>query len=172
MSVRDMREKDKLSRRWLILYGLCWAGYLGGLTYVVLFKASWGEVGNFIRIMGGGEFPERRKVYLRLFESTMFFLQNWEYSYARMNVFGNMLLFLPFGSLSGLSWEGIRGLLLTLLFSFVVSLGYEVIQLVYSIGEFDVDDIMLNVIGALAGYGLIRLILAGWRSKTDADETI
>lgn len=31
------------------------------------------------------------------------------------------------------------------------------IRFFYAIGEFDVDDILLNVSGAAAGYGLIRL---------------
>jgi len=144
---------------WQILYGLCWAGYLCGLTYVVLFKASWDGMQDFLQMLGGGAFPERQKVYLRPFESTRFFLENWAYAYARWNIFGNILLFVPFGSLMGLSWRGKKGLGLTAGASFAVSLCYEIIQLLYAIGEFDVDDVMLNVVGALAGYGLMRVLL-------------
>lgn len=140
---------------WNILYGVCWLGYLGSLSYIVLFKASWDETCQFMEMLSQGTMLEPRKVYLRPFESTMLFLRNWEYAYARWNVFGNMLLFVPFGVLLGVSCRGKKGLLLSFMSSFVVSLCFEIIQYLYAIGEFDVDDIMLNVIGAVAGYGLL-----------------
>lgn len=141
---------------WNILYALCWAGYLGCLTYVILFKASWDQTCAFMQMVSDGTFLERRKAYLHLFESTLFFIENWQYAYARWNIFGNILLFIPFGILSGASWGRMRGLLLTFLASGLASLGYELIQYLYAIGEFDVDDIMWNVAGAVSGYLLVQ----------------
>lgn len=71
------------------------------------------------------------------------------------NVFGNMLMFLPYGIFASkyLSIEKTRTIII---FSLVTSLSIEVTQLI--IGRvFDVDDIILNVLGALFGYLLYRL---------------
>lgn len=72
------------------------------------------------------------------------------------NIIGNIALFLPFGFFTSfyLKLERKRFvLLLTIIVSFVI----ELIQL--NIGRaFDVDDVILNVIGGLFGYILYRII--------------
>lgn len=144
---------DKVKRLALILYAICWIGYLVLLTYIVLFKGSWNETRDFMEMLYRGTALERRKVHLRPFESTRMFLDLWEYSYARWNVLGNILLFVPFGALIRGFAKKMRGALAALGLSFTASLGFELIQFLYGIGEFDVDDIMLNVAGALLGFG-------------------
>ena len=47
--------------------------------------------------------------------------------------------------------------------SVVVSLGLESAQLLLAIGQFDVDDLILNAGGALLGYFLYRLLAASPR---------
>lgn len=61
------------------------------------------------------------------------------------------------GAPDGRGEEGLERGLFSTFFSFILSLGFETIQYLYAIGEFDVDDIMLNVAGAQAGYGLASL---------------
>lgn len=39
-----------------------------------------------------------------------------------------------------------------ILSSFILSLVFEIIQLLTALGDFDVDDILLNVLGAVLGY--------------------
>ena len=72
------------------------------------------------------------------------------------NVLGNIALFMPFGYFVSeyLKANKIRYIFIT---SFLISLTAELIQ--YKIGRtFDVDDILLNVIGAIFGYLAYRLI--------------
>lgn len=117
---------------------------------------------------------ERRKVYLRPFESTRMFLELWEYSYARWNVLGNILLFTPFGALMMGFAKKMRGALAAFGLSLATSLGFELIQLMYGIGEFDVDDIMLNVFGALFGYILTHLassLVKKWKDNKQSNES-
>lgn len=140
-----------------VIYAFCWAGYLGALTYIILFKGSLDQTFGLMQMLYRGTSAKPQKAYFHLFESTAFFIENWEYSYARWNVLGNIGLFLPFGILTGLLWRGKRGGGLTFLCSLFTSGGFETIQFLYGIGEFDVDDILLNVLGALVGYGLLRL---------------
>jgi len=139
-----------------ILYKLTWLGYLGGLSYVVLFKGAWDNTYAFLQVLLRHDQPiERQKVYLIPFESTKLFLKNWEYAYARWNIFENVLLFIPLGLLVGITKGERKGGFLTFGMGFVLSLGFELIQYIFAIGEFDVDDIMLNVLGAMLGYVLI-----------------
>jgi glycopeptide antibiotics resistance protein len=42
---------------------------------------------------------------------------------------------------------------------FLVSLGFEVAQLVTGIGIFDIDDLILNVTGGIIGYILVWIFI-------------
>jgi glycopeptide antibiotics resistance protein len=69
-----------------------------------------------------------------------------------VNVYGNILAFMPLGfflpALCGMRKKG--GLVVLCCFMF--SLSVEVIQLVSKLGCFDVDDLFLNTCGGLLGY--------------------
>ena len=161
--------------KWLTLtYAVCWLVYLILLIYIVLFKGSWDETRNFLEMIHSGTTLERRKVYLRPFESTRMFLELWEYPYARWNVLGNILLFVPFGALMIGFAKKIRGALASLGLSLASSFGFELIQFMYGIGEFDVDDIMLNVLGALLGYILVSFVcrfVEKWKGNKQLTES-
>ncbi len=71
------------------------------------------------------------------------------------NILGNLLLFLPYGIFTSHYTKINKGYLIFIL-SLVTSLSIEIIQL--KIGRvFDVDDVILNVCGALLGYLLYKL---------------
>ncbi len=69
-----------------------------------------------------------------------------------VNVFGNIAAFLPFGMFLPFFFGRLRKMWLVTLCGGILSLAVEVIQLVTRVGCFDVDDIILNTIGALIGY--------------------
>lgn len=72
------------------------------------------------------------------------------------NVLGNMLLFLPFGFFTSYLLDNKRPLL-TVALTLVASLSIEVVQLM--IGRvFDVDDIILNVLGGTFGFYLYNIL--------------
>lgn len=72
------------------------------------------------------------------------------------NVFGNIILFLPYGFFLSYFVKLKKVKIITSL-SLFVSFIVEIIQ--YRIGRvFDVDDIILNVIGGIIGYYLYRII--------------
>ena len=85
------------------------------------------------------------------------------------NLFGNLLLFLPYG-LYITYYLYLKKPLSVMGYAFIISLSIELIQSI--IGRvFDVDDIILNVLGALLGYFIYRLfdrfedILPDWLKK-------
>ena len=76
------------------------------------------------------------------------------------NVLGNMILFLPFGFYTSYYLK-VDKIKIPFLLTFIASISIEVVQM--CIGRvFDVDDIILNVIGGVLGYyiySILRIII-------------
>lgn len=68
------------------------------------------------------------------------------------NLVGNVVVFMPFGFLFPYVFTRGRNFLVMLLNAFLLVLGIEVFQLFSAFGAFDVDDILLNCVGAVLGY--------------------
>jgi glycopeptide antibiotics resistance protein len=70
-----------------------------------------------------------------------------------VNLFGNIIPFMPIGLLAPLvvrsiSWQK------ALVLGVVTGLTFEVMEVVFRVGIFDVDDILLNAFGVMLGYGV------------------
>jgi len=78
-----------------------------------------------------------------------------DYSY-RLNSFenlvGNVVVFIPFGFLLPYVFKLGEKFFVMLFNAFIFVLGIEVFQLFSAFGAFDVDDILLNCLGAVLGY--------------------
>ena len=74
-----------------------------------------------------------------------------------VNIFGNILAFTPFGFLLPIISQDNRKLinvtLITLQFSFTI----ELLQLVFKVGIFDVDDLFMNTLGGIIGYLVFKI---------------
>jgi len=72
------------------------------------------------------------------------------------NIFGNVLLFMPYGFFTGYYLK-IRKPWISIILVMVASLSIEITQLI--IGRvFDVDDIMLNLIGGILGFYVYHIL--------------
>lgn len=80
--------------------------------------------------------------------------------HAMINLLGNMVLFLPLGVFLPFLWQDFRSLWRCILKGGVVVVCVELTQLFLLVGRCDVDDLMLNVFGIAAGYGVFRLMKA------------
>ena len=78
------------------------------------------------------------------------------------NLAGNVLCFLPFGAILPVFSQRTRNLWTIALLSFEFSLAVECIQLVTMTGSFDVDDLVLNTLGGVLGFGLF-CVCDRWR---------
>ncbi len=81
---------------------------------------------------------------------------------ARNNLLGNIALFVPLGFLvpllhRRLIWKHIFAA------TFLMSLLFEILQVILRVGIFDVDDILLNMLGAGLGYALFLLCVSAVR---------
>lgn len=82
----------------------------------------------------------------------------------------NIAAFVPLGLMApALIWRRWRWLLVPLM-GLLVSVGLETIQLVTTLGEADVDDVILNLTGTIIGYVLfaITVRLGNWRRRVFA----
>ena len=66
------------------------------------------------------------------------------------NVLGNLAIFIPLGVLLPCLFRKLN-LLKTVLIGFLVSLSFELLQLAFGIGVTDIDDLLLNTLGAFIG---------------------
>lgn len=74
------------------------------------------------------------------------------------NLAGNVLVFVPFGFLFPFVARDGERFFVMLLNAFVFVLGIETFQLFSAFGAFDVDDILLNCLGAALGFFAYRLM--------------
>lgn len=76
-----------------------------------------------------------------------------------INLLGNIVAFIPFGAL--IRWVLNRRVRWyeAILYTFMFSLGIEVVQLITKVGSFDVDDIILNTIGGYIGFIVYYILL-------------
>ena len=74
------------------------------------------------------------------------------------NLIGNIVVFVPYGLLFPCVLKKGSNVFVMLLNAFLFVTGIEIFQLFSAFGAFDVDDILLNCVGAVIGY-LLYLIL-------------
>jgi len=74
------------------------------------------------------------------------------------NLLGNILAFSPMGVLLPILFNNCKNLKNILLISFLVSLSIEITQLLFSLGSCDIDDIILNVLGAVIGFAVYKAL--------------
>lgn len=79
------------------------------------------------------------------------------FRYACINLVGNGLLLLPLGVFFPVLFIRQRRFLRFLLTVLVLTLAIESLQHVTAVGVLDVDDLLLNVLGAVLGYWLWRI---------------
>lgn len=76
---------------------------------------------------------------------------------AIINLAGNLLLLMPMAVYLPYLIKALRGFWKDILAVFVIDLLIEIIEYITARGSFDVDDIILNMLGAVIGYGLWKL---------------
>lgn len=139
-----MKKTEK--RRWMKRMGLLFfCVYLVILLYLVFLSEYYGRT----------ETGRTYRYNLVLFREINRFIRHRE-SLGTMavltNLAGNVVAFIPFGFLIPLLYCKKRGIFPILLSSFSLSLGIEIIQLIFKVGCFDVDDLFLNTLGGCIGY--------------------
>jgi glycopeptide antibiotics resistance protein len=82
-----------------------------------------------------------------------------------VNLAGNIIGFMPFGFILPLLAKKFQKLGIVTLATFCLSLTFELLQLIFEFGSFDVDDLILNTGGGILGYMPIKLVIWFTRMK-------
>ena len=121
---------------------LLFTAYLAFLCYFLFFAES----------MGRG-FTERAYHYnlMPLKEICRFWIHRKALGFwsVALNLVGNVVAFIPFGMFLPWLYGRCR--------RFGLTLGIETVQLVFKVGSFDVDDILLNTLGGILGFWGYRI---------------
>lgn len=70
------------------------------------------------------------------------------------NLFGNFMMFLPMGIFLPYFTKKLNKWSRFIIFMIIVLFVIEVLQVVTRLGSFDIDDFILNMVGALIGFGI------------------
>lgn len=137
-----------------ILWGI-FLLYLLLLTYQLLMKYySISQIGRLLLFQEEGLFF-LKEVNLVPFHTIQSYIQieGTTFLSAMRNLIGNVIGFVPFGFFAALlifkrpTWLKVIGI------TFMCSLFYETVQYIFTLGLFDVDDLLLNTLGGAIGYG-------------------
>ncbi len=71
-----------------------------------------------------------------------------------VNLIGNIIPFIPIGLFAPLVFRSISWQK-ALVLGVVTGLTFEVMEVVFRVGIFDTDDVILNAVGVMVGYGAI-----------------
>ena len=74
-----------------------------------------------------------------------------------LNIIGNFAMFIPTGIMVPLIYRNLGTMKKTVLTGAALSLAIEIIQLPFAVRASDVDDLILNPAGCIAGYGIYAL---------------
>ncbi|MEP7231844.1 MAG: VanZ family protein [Ginsengibacter sp.] len=83
---------------------------------------------------------------------------NFEVYNFYLNLFGNILLFLPFGIIL-ITVFNVHKLKWIILSTIILSSCIEVLQYLFQVGLADIDDVVLNLSGAVLGFYLYKKII-------------
>lgn len=78
------------------------------------------------------------------------------------NTIGNILIFVPLGIFFSFLFSRFRTFSKVMMIGFTITVSIELLQFFLQLGQFDIDDILLNTIGALLGYFVYISISKVW----------
>lgn len=130
--------------------------YVVLIFYFVLLSERYGRFSH-----------EEYRYNLVLFQEIRRFItyhQYFTFEELATNLFGNVFAFSPFGMLLPFVRKKRTKLFDVLKGTFCFSLAIESMQLIFKVGVFDVDDLLMNTIGGIIGYFcylIVRRIVHG-----------
>ena len=138
------------------LQRICWIVflfYIVGLLYFTIFAEAFGRA--------PGDTSEAARYNLVPFNEIKRFIMYRKQLGMKafmLNVVGNVAAFIPAGFMLPAISRRSRRLVGLAAVGFMLSFFIECTQIVFRAGSFDVDDLMLNTLGAVLGFMLNRLV--------------
>lgn len=129
-------------------------------TYLILLFAV-------IAIKFNGSFAELHKKMISTpfgtnynivpFKTISLHIRYYSRSWAKLNLWGNLIPFVPYGLLLPMVYPKMNRFANVFLCGLLFVLFIEVFQFFTRLGTFDIDDIMLNMVGICCGYIIFQI---------------
>jgi len=143
-----MKIKINKQNKWKWIFFL----YVLIIIRVIVFKYPYSELRE---IMAGWQkdvvWEGLSTANFTLFKTIRMYIRYYDRLNSFENLFGNILIFVPYGILYPLAFPKKKDVWFFLPTVFLFVSGIELFQLFSAFGKFDVDDILLNCFGALIG---------------------
>lgn len=143
--------------------------------YKVLKISFWFYIFNVIRILWIGRIGYGirfgQSINLKPFTTIIDYFVRFErmnFIYFFNNIIGNIIFFMPFGFLLPIVYGKGKTIKDSFFYILIFSFTIEAVQHFFNLGVFDIDDIILNVIGGVLGclvYKLCIRILKIWHKE-------
>ncbi len=128
-----------------VIFVVLLIAYLLLLAYLTLLSKYYGRE------------VEHRNINVMPFRTIIEFLTSgFNVQTITTNLVGNIAAFMPMGFLLPIVFYKLNRLRKVIYLSFIASLIIEAMQYLLRVGASDIDDIILNVLGAVFGYWIMR----------------
>lgn len=145
-------ERKKRNKLFRVLEILLFAVYLAVLCYFLFIAERMGRTYSE-RVYHYNLMPLKEIIRFWTYRHTLGF---WS---VMLNLVGNVAAFIPFGMFLPRLFRPCRRFVVTVVLAFEFSLCVEILQLVWKVGSFDVDDILLNTLGGVLGFFMYRIFV-------------
>lgn len=136
---------------WKIIFTV----YILMLLIFVVFKFK-GDVYSIINII---QLNKERGVGVNLvpFRTIDIYTSDINSGIPFINILGNIIPFIPMGFIIPLAFSSLRSFMKTMITCLMLICSIEILQLIFYVGSFDVDDIILNQISCIIGFILFKV---------------
>ena len=145
-----MRKQGKILK-------ILWWVYIALLFVfvVVKFKGSFYELSNRINSYSMQGSINYNFIPFRSISTQFKYITQW---WALKNLLGNISPFIPFGLLLPITYKKFSSMISVFFTGLASILLIEIFQFFTKLGSFDVDDIILNMIGIVCGYLMFLVV--------------
>lgn len=161
MTVETRSKKARIAK---VTVSVLFVLYLCFFAYVTLFSGRYGRSFPSIRDLDPEKIAEHFRWHSSLapFATVTDFIRgylkgNVGIHAITVNILGNLAATAPFGFFVPFLSKKKVGVLRLVLTVFATVLAIEVLQILLMTGSFDVDDLILNVLGALITFGILKI---------------
>ena len=133
-------QLSKTQKTWL---GILFVLYLAILIFVLFFSPEFGRTQGNVHGLNLVPFREIKRFY----KGT----ESWSNSLFWRNVIGNIAAFFPMGLLVALLAPKRPYCVFALAIVYLSCAVAEILQYVFNVGSFDIDDVILNTLGGFLG---------------------
>jgi Glycopeptide antibiotics resistance protein len=134
---------------------IIWWIYLVLLFVVVIvkFRGSVSDLVNRIQSVAFGAYANPIP-----FNTIRIQWQHISEGWAQFNLLGNIVPFAPIGFLLPVVFDKLKSFLPLFLTSLGIIVFFELFQLVTKLGSCDIDDVILNMLGVVIGYLVLKVV--------------